>query len=442
MAATSIPQLIAYAETVGYAGYRGLTTAGPPLAVWGIVTGSPFMNAGVTSITALMCKADLQGEAYVIKHGEEAYVQLVAAYSLFIGIASIVLAMSGFGKLAKSVPKPVQCGFKWGCAIGVLISAIPNGLFAGGGKQLNNLAHGTTLNALAFPWKATFPGIVNAANVAHALTHPLLWTVTPTILFVVGTAIVMEGKAYIIPKNFPPGTEVILVTAVATVFSMYTNYSGEVVGEIPIMNPKAGILIAGIRLPVEFLNISKLITEVPLVQQFGNSYIMLAVSSCIFAGVNFLSIMGITSGFEQEDCIAWSAERELVAQGASNVMAAAVGSAPVSGSLSRSLVSRITGTTSQMACLVTALCWIFLQPYMSIMSPTPKAALSAVIVSAVLKGVVNPQDLLNMNGLDAVIGWSTGVVTAVTSPTQGFGFGLVLFCVLSLLRGKSKLKAV
>jgi len=30
MAATSVPQLIAYAETTGYAGYRGLTTAGPP----------------------------------------------------------------------------------------------------------------------------------------------------------------------------------------------------------------------------------------------------------------------------------------------------------------------------------------------------------------------------------------------------------------------------
>ena len=36
MAATSVPQLIAYAETAGYAGYRGLATAGPPLLVWGL----------------------------------------------------------------------------------------------------------------------------------------------------------------------------------------------------------------------------------------------------------------------------------------------------------------------------------------------------------------------------------------------------------------------
>jgi hypothetical protein len=38
MAATSVPQLIAYSETVGYAGYRGLSTAGPPyvdvIVVW------------------------------------------------------------------------------------------------------------------------------------------------------------------------------------------------------------------------------------------------------------------------------------------------------------------------------------------------------------------------------------------------------------------------
>ena len=110
MAATSVPQLIAYAETVGYAGYRGLTTAGPTLMAWGFSTGGPFMNSGVTSITALMAKSDLNGEAYLAEHGEEAYVELVAAYSLYVGIASIFLAIVGFGKLASYVPKSVRTG--------------------------------------------------------------------------------------------------------------------------------------------------------------------------------------------------------------------------------------------------------------------------------------------------------------------------------------------
>ena len=59
MAGTSVPQLVAYAESVGYAATRGLSTAGPSLLSWGLVTGSPWINCGVSSVTALMAKSDL-----------------------------------------------------------------------------------------------------------------------------------------------------------------------------------------------------------------------------------------------------------------------------------------------------------------------------------------------------------------------------------------------
>jgi MFS superfamily sulfate permease-like transporter len=88
MAATSIPQLLAYAETAGYAGYRGLSTAGLPLLAWGLVTGHVYMNSGVTSITAMMARVDLRGEEYLASHSEEEYVYLVASYSLCVGVAS------------------------------------------------------------------------------------------------------------------------------------------------------------------------------------------------------------------------------------------------------------------------------------------------------------------------------------------------------------------
>lgn len=112
MAATSVPQLVAYAQGVGYASWRGLATAGPTLFAWGLATGSPFMSCGVTSITALMAKADLDGENYVAEHGEEAYVNLVAAYSLWVGLCSAILGIVGFGKLAGMVPGNVRKGFK------------------------------------------------------------------------------------------------------------------------------------------------------------------------------------------------------------------------------------------------------------------------------------------------------------------------------------------
>ena len=418
-AATSIPQLIAYAETVGYAGYRGLATAGPPLVAWGLVTGSPFMNAGVTSITALMAKSDLDGESYVQEHGEEAYVELIAVYSLWIGLASIVLALVGFGRLAKSVPTSVRRGFKWGCSVGVLVAAIPNGLFLKGNKELKAAVGSDYLiSEYIVPYKGSFPGLYNVVNGIYALSHPWMWGAAPAVMFVLGTWFVMNGKKYL-PNYLPPGTEVIILTVQATLYSIQMNYEGSIVGEIPTMDPDAGISLLGLKIPVEFVDIEKLVREVPLVEQFGGSRIMLAVSCSIFAAVNFLSIMGIASGFESENGIAWSAERELIAQGVSCVVAAAVGSAPVSGSLSRSLVSRMTGTTSQLACIFTALAWIYFQPFMSIMTPTPKAALSAVILSAVLKGVCIPNDLLKLSGIDAIVGWLTGIVTAITNPTQG-----------------------
>lgn len=440
MAATSVPQLIAYAETVGYAEYRGLQTAGVPLFAWGLATGSPFISCGVTSITALMTKNDLDGEGYVAEYGEEEYVKLVAAYSLYVGIASIFLAVVGFVKLASKVPKPVRTGFKWGCSVGVLLSAFPNGLFLGGSRELKQLALQSDVVAMISGFKSSFPGAVAVSNLFYSLAHPWEWNLETIIIFLSGTAFIMQSKRFL-PSFLPPGTEVILVTSLATFYSIYSDYQGAIVGDIPQLDPDAGISLfdGKIRLPVEFLDVKSLLFDVPLVERFG-SYLMLGLSVTIFAAVNFLSIMGIASGFEAEDGIAWSAEREMVAQGVACGAAAAVGSAPVSGSMSRSLVSRMTGTSSQLSCLVTACCWIFCQPHMSIMTPTPKAALSSVIISAVLRSVVIPKDLNTLQGLDFFIGWATGIATALSSPTQGFGAGLVIFFTVNMLRPTRKEK--
>ena len=400
------------------------------------------MNAGVTSITALMAKSDLDGESFVNEHGEEKYVELVAAYSLWIGLASIILAVVGFGKLAERVPGPVRHGFKWGCSYGVLVSALPNGLFAKGGKELKGLV------ASSEPWgsivrelKLKAPaatGAVNVTNFFYSLLYPWEWSVVPTAIFLIGTWFVMDGKKYLPKKvggvDVPQGTEVILATAVATLYSMNFDYPGGIVGEIPALDPDAGMKIGGFTLPIELLDYQKVL-DAPIAERFGG-YPMLLVSATLFAGVNFLSIMGIASIFEADNGIAWSAPRELISQGVSCGVAAIVGSAPVSGSMSRSLVSRMTGTTSQLACILTALIWIFMLPYMSIMTPTPKAALSAVIVSAVVKGVFKPSSLMKLKGLDFVSGWGTGIITAVTSPTLGFGIGLTLHLVLGLFKSK------
>eukprot|EP00554_Chaetoceros_debilis_P007564 CAMPEP_0194078464 /NCGR_PEP_ID=MMETSP0149-20130528/4852_1 /TAXON_ID=122233 /ORGANISM="Chaetoceros debilis, Strain MM31A-1" /LENGTH=461 /DNA_ID=CAMNT_0038759739 /DNA_START=154 /DNA_END=1539 /DNA_ORIENTATION=+ len=439
MAATSVPQLVAYAQGVGYASWRGLATAGPPLFAWGLATGSPYMSCGVTSITALMAKADLDGESYVAEHGEEAYVNLVAAYSLWVGACSAILGLVGFGKLAGMVPTNVRKGFKWGCSIGVVASALPNGLFTKGSGELKAKVAESVFAGFVTFMKTNAPaatGAISVTNLFYAITHPGDWGMIAAPLFVVCTAFVMKGSKYL-PKSFPPGTEVIIATALATIMSMKFDYPGNVVGEIPQLDPDAGLNLGPIKIPISLLN-PKDLMEAPLVERFGGSYVTLIISASLFAAVNFLSIMGIASGFEAENGVKWSAPRELISQGVACITAGFCGSAPVSGSMSRSLVSRMAGTTSQMSCMVTALIWIYMMPYMSIMSPTPQAALSAVIMSAVVKSVIFPKDLMAMKGTDAIIGWGTGVGTAVTSPTLGFAIGLILVAATSALKPKSK----
>ena len=255
-------------------------------------------------------------------------------------------------------------------------------------------------------------------------------------MFTVGTYFVMKGKS-ILPSSLPPGSEVIFFIALATVYSVKSSYSGAIVGDIPEMDADAGISFFGgyLRIPIELIDINRLLS-VDLKERFGST-LMLTVSVMAFSAVNFLSIVGIASGFESDNGIAWSAERELISLGVSCGVAACVGSAPVSGSMSRSLVARMTGATSQLACIVTGLAWIYLQPYMAVMSPTPKAALSAVIASAVVKGVCIPKDLLQLTGVESIVGWGTGLLTALTSPTQGFVLGLALY-TMSLLVSSSK----
>ena len=334
-------------------------------------------------------------------------------------------------------------GFKWGCALGVLVSALPNGLFNSGSKELKGLvADDGIFGSFVSFLKSEVPqatGAVNVSGFIYALTHPQQWAIVPTIIFMIGTWFVMNGKK-MLPKALPPGSEVILATAFATIYSMNFDYSGGIVGEIPVMDADAGISIPGtsFKLPIELLDYSKVL-DAPVAERMGG-WPALVITSLLFAGVNFLSIMGIASGFETENGIPWSAPRELIAQGVSCGVASMVGSAPVSGSMSRSLVSRMTGTTSQLACILTALIWIVAMPYMSIMSPTPKAALSAVIVSAVLKSVVIPKSLMELTGIDFIVGWGTAILTASTSPTLGFGCGLVLYLVTIPLQSEKKSK--
>ncbi len=450
MAVTSIPQLISYAEIVGYPGHVGLSTSGPPLFAWGLFTASPYANAGVTSLTATMVRNDLDPYGnYVNEYGMDEYVYLVSCYSLYVGLTSSILALSRFGNLARRVPESIRAGFKWGCEVGILTSALPAGLYLHGYTTsfLERDVPNSYLGMLSANFRTAFPnatGVVGMTRALYALTHPLTWDVDAIFVFVNCVLFITLSRGYILPSWSPPGSEVLLATIFATAFGTYTAYPGGIVGDMPARgdvddDAAATISMFGtsMRMPFEVLDVTRLM-NVPIVERcFGGSYYHLLLSASIFSMINYLSIVAISTGFEKEDGVPWSASRELLAQGASNVVAGFVGSAPVSGSMSRSLVSRMTGSTSRLACLVTSVVWMVMMPYMSIMRDTPKSALCAVITSAVLANVFRPTGLFSLRGKDAFVGYGTAFASSTMNPTMGFVFGCILH--VSVLGGmKSK----
>merc|ERR1719163_535768 len=78
----------------------------------------------------------------------------------------------------------------------------------------------------------------------------------------------------------------------------------------------------------------------------------------------------------------------------------------------------------------------------TMLAPTPKSVLAAVVLAAVLPSVLYPKDLLKFKGTDAVVAWSTAFASAFTDPTMGFGIGLAVSSVFStpdlLFRGRAK----
>jgi len=450
MAATSVPQLIAYAELVGYASHRGLTTAGPSLAFFSFCTGVPFINTGVSSLTAVMARSDLNGEAFTAENGEEAYAKLVAGYSLMVGITSVILAVVGVGNVAQNlVPKPVQSGFKWGCAANVIVSAVPTGLLLKGSGSLKALSQTSAVLSGVIASIRGIPvigemagGAVGVSKVLFTVCSPLEWFPLTAAIFLGSVYFVMNSKGIVgkLGIKLPPGADVIFVTAATTILSTSIGYTGSVVGAIPAIDADSGISLFGGKfiLPVTPLDPRELLFDSGLVGQFGGSWIKLFLTASVFSLVSFLSTVGICLTFENENGHPWNATRELAAQGAACLAAGSTGSAPVGASLSRSLVARMTGTTSSCAALVSATAWMLLLPLMGVMSPTPKCALSAIIVSAVVRGVANPKQLLALQGPDAVVGWFTAAATLLLSPTLGFGFGLVLAIVVTAVAPKKK----
>ncbi|CAE7423620.1 unnamed protein product [Symbiodinium natans] len=228
--------------------------------------------------------------------------------------------------------------------------------------------------------------------------------------------------------------DVVVATALGTVLSTLRAYEGDVVGEPPrgakhhsFLEDPTVVLTGWIR---------QYPWDMPIadtVQRLGG-WPYAVLSAVAFAGVDYLAIISVEA--ERPAPGGSRPTRELAGQGIGCIASGMAGSAPVGGSLTRSMLAGMIGASSPLMGLVCGFATMGLAfPQVSkLLQMTPKAVLSSTVIAAVLPAVVTPKDLLRLSGPDALAGWATAAATCTTDPTKGFGIGLVVYTALFPVR--------
>eukprot|EP00439_Symbiodinium_sp_Y106_P028026 s1835_g3.t1 len=245
---------------------------------------------------------------------------------------------------------------------------------------------------------------------------------------------VMRSKSLLKRLLRLPGVEVVAATALGTILSSAREYQGDVVGEPPrgakhhsFLEDPTVVLTSWIRQYPWDMPIAE------TVQRLGG-WPYAVLSAVAFAGVDYLAIISVEA--ERPAPGGSRPTRELAGQGIGCIASGMAGSAPVGGSLTRSMLAGMIGASSPLMGLVCGFATMGLAfPQVSkLLVMTPKAVLSSTVLAAVLPAVVAPKDLLRLGGPDALAGWATAAATCSTDPTKGFGIGLLVYAVLFPVR--------
>ena len=376
-----LPQSLAYAELAGMPPVVGLYTAAVPLMAAAVFASSAYLGTGPVAITALLTFGAL---STIAPPGSPEYVYLGFGLALIVGTVRVLLGLLRSGWLAYLMSAPMLMGFVPGAAILIAGSQTAKALGTSPPEYENDIA-----------------------RAAWSLAHPSQWSLPAITLSVLTAALILGGRR--LHRLFPG---VLVASVVAIALSAFGLYDGPIVDSIPAGFPPLTVDdIPWDRLPE------------------------LVVPGIVIALVGFSEAASISRRFASEDRVRWSANRELISQGAANVAAAAFGGMPCGGSFSRSALNRMSGAATRLSGGVTGLVVLVVLPFATIFEPLPLAVLGAIVIVAVA-GLIRLGPLVRLWRVSvpqAVIAWATFVATLVLAPRLdiavfiGVGLSIAVF---------------
>lgn len=361
VALVAIPQAMAYAEIAGLDPVHGLYAASAGAIGGALVGSSPYLQTGPTAVTSLLTFGAL---ATVADPYTTRLALLAALLAVTVGVVRLAVGLGGGGPIAYLMSQPVVTSFTSAAAVLIVASQIPTlvGVDVEGSNPL----------VTAF----------------GALRDPTAWSLVDLTLGALALVAMLGGRRL---SPFFPGA--LLAVVGATVWSAYVDYSGSVVGDVPV------------RLAVE--------TDLPL-RDLGS----LLLPAVVIALVGFAEPASIARRYAAEERRPWDSNKEFIGQGLANVAAGFAGGYPVGGSFSRSALNRLAGARTRWSGACTGLILVAMLPFTSALAPLPKAVLAGIVIAAAVTLVdfLTPVRLWRWSPLQFSVGAVTVVATLVLAP--------------------------
>jgi len=376
-----VPKNLGYAGIAGIPVQNGLYAAAAGAILYALFCTSRHISTGPSSALAAVA-----GSAVVLTGvtGGDAP-ELVAAITLVSGVLYLAVALLKLGWIAQFLSKAVVTGFLAGAAVDVVIGELP--------KLTGTSADGQT----AWGELASWAGSLGEID----------WTTVA-----VGAA----ALAIILSLRFAaPAVPGALVLVVAGLLASWLLDLGDrgvaLVGHVP----------RGLPAP-----------SLPDADAFTQHWSVVVTAAAALLLIGFSQTAGDARAFASRHRYRIDVDQESFAQGMANVGAGVFQGMPVTTSLSASSLNESAGARTPLASLTAGgLVVATLVVLAPLFSALPKAVLAAIIIDAVVFGMIDVAEFRRLRRVARVDFW-IAVVAVLATLTAGVMAGVVIGIALSL----------
>ncbi len=376
-----VPKNLGYAGIAGVPIENGLYAAAAGAIVYALLCTSRHISTGPSSSLAAVAG----GAVLATGVGGAQAAQLVAAIALVTGVLFLALAAFRLGWIARFLSKAVVTGFLAGAAVDVVIGELP--------KLTGTSSHGDSA------WRE-FGTWVQSLDDTHVTT------------VLVGAAALglILGLRFVAPKI--PGALVVVAAGLIASAALDLGAHGvALVGHVP----------RGLPAP-----------ELPGWTVVRDHYQTIVVASLALLLIGFSQTAGDARAFATRHHYRIDVNQESIAQGMANVGAGVFQGMPVSTSLSASSLNESAGARTQLSSLVAGgLVLATLVVLAPVFSHLPTAVLAAVIIDAVVFGMIDVGELRRLHNVARFDFW-IAVAAIVGVLSAGVLAGVVIGVALSL----------